>query len=48
MFLIKAASQADEDAFDASFNDLKKNRELLGHHLKGSQDAKKRFEAMLG
>jgi len=40
--------QAADEKFEEATTDLKKLHELLGHHIKGSQNAKTRYEAMLG
>jgi hypothetical protein len=44
---IKTAHEADEEVFVTELATLKKLEGLLGHHMTGSQAAKKRFEAML-
>ncbi len=44
---IKTAHEADEEVFVTALATLKKLEGLLGHHMTGSQAAKKRFDAML-
>ena len=39
--------QGKDDDFNALIQDMKKQQELMVHHMKGSQSAKARFEAML-
>lgn len=43
----KAAFQGEDTTFDQQIASLQKKMEMIGHHLVGSQSAKKRFEAML-
>ena len=45
--ITKIVFQGEDDLFDKQHQILQKKMELLGHHLTGSQAAKKRFEAML-
>ena len=40
--------QAEESSLDAQCDDLKKQGTMLEHHLSGTVNAKKRFEAMVG
>ena len=45
---MKSFLQTPDEKLEEMTKDMQKLRELLGHHTKGSQTAKTRFEAMLG
>ena len=47
MGISRVGMWAQDGEFTTAIADLKKQQELLGHHQKGSQQAKGRFEAML-
>ena len=42
------SGQAQDEDLELIAESLKKLNDLLGHHMTGSQQARKRFEAMLG
>ena len=45
---MKSFLQTPDEKLEEMTKEMQKLRDLLGHHTKGSQTAKTRFEAMLG
>ena len=45
---VSTSAQAKEEELETMQATLKKLCEVMGHHMTGSQGAKKRFEAMMG